>query len=200
MEKINLLAQALLCGEGDIYNINKSYILFASVNGHYISYVKEFIGSAAFDQYIDYKNGEVAIKAPILEQIYQSWYRNDIKVFTSYVDPSILSLDSVMLYINLFGKRHIDGISISTSIEPTYLRVLRSILEKKLKVPIILTRNTIKITNIDSLTHYLCGIAKVQHLIPFMTLLTNQEIEKVKEKKLIEGEKRKYAKYHHINV
>ncbi|MEI2356287.1 hypothetical protein [Mesobacillus zeae] len=177
---------AALLSEGDFDSYSsKSNILKVPFDKKKSLYLAELISCSNLKPYIniDLKKGQFNIHShQVLETLRNQWFRKQTKVFSTVLDPGLLSLQSIILSINLFGTRKVGSISIPTNIDKDFLRAVCYCMEYHLKVPVIPSVNHIKITNIPKLILNSMAFLPAIHSAEFVNFLT------VKEKKQIMGE------------
>lgn len=102
---------------------------------------------------IEPKRGQLVIHScnKLISRYHESWYENNEKVFSKKLDPKIITFESIILCIILFGSRKLEFITIPTSIHKDYLRTLIFCISHHLNVPILPASNQIKIANIPDL-------------------------------------------------
>lgn len=179
----NLLLASLM-SEGEIsFSIkgNQSYIVvpFSKEKSYYLSNhikhnnLKEFV-------IVEPQREQMKIVYyTIFKNLVEGWFENGLKIFSKRLDPSLITYQSIILCINLFGIRKLEGISIPTSIDKRFIKNLSYCIEKNLGVTVIPGKNSIKIPDVTTL--FLKNIEKVSTFdsTELANFLTNQEKNKL---------------------
>lgn len=111
----------------------------------------------------------------LINSYYDSWYENNQKVFSRKLDPDIITFQSIILCIILFGSRKLEFISIPTSVHKEYLRTLIFCISHYLNVPILPASNQIKIANIPDLFLTTTDLISVIDGVELSNFLTPKE-------------------------
>lgn len=166
-QELHNLILACLIGEGEhsrdghilnaIYTQDKTLFL--------INFIKEY-DLKDFVSIEPYKS-KLTIKTVDLVLYKKAWYEGQNKIFSKRLDPDLLTLKSIILCAILFGNRRIEKISINTSVDSNYVRTLAIAMEQHLKVPVIPSKNQLKICDIPNFV--------IQH-IDHLTMLENAEL------------------------
>lgn len=132
---------------------------------------------------IEHQKGQYSIHSyPYLKVLKDQWYKGNTKIFSNVLDPKLISLESIIICINLFGSRKLETISIPTSIDRNYIRSVSYCIEQHLKVPVVPSINQLKITNIPKFIQSTLAEIPAIHSAELVNFLTDKE-----RKKMIEG-------------
>lgn len=180
------LAIASLIGEGEFDTISSENSLMVPFDKKKALYLAELIKENNLKKHleIDLKKGQFLIHShSVLEKLRNQWYVNNKKVFTMVLDPNLLSLQAIVIGINLFGSRKLESISIPTNIDKDHLRSLSYCIEHHIKVPVVPSGNHIKITNVPKFILYSVNEIPTIHSAELVNFLTDKE-----KKRIIEGD------------
>jgi len=183
IELKNLIIASLM-SEGEIFyskNKGESYLLvpFLKEKSYYLS---NHIKHHNLKEYIivePHKEQMKIVYKSIYEGLVAQWYEQGQKIFTKRLDPSLITYKSIIICINLFGSRKLEGISIPTSVDKRYLKNLSYCIEKNLEITVIPGKSQIKIPEVPRL--FLSTIDKVSTFdsTELANYLTNQEKNKL---------------------
>ncbi|MCM3441362.1 hypothetical protein AB3Z07_27780 (plasmid) [Metabacillus halosaccharovorans] len=151
------------------FNIEKSYYL--------LSYLKQY--SLQDIVSVKSKREQITIISPILEEVYDDWYEKGVKKFSIKGDNSLLTFNSIITSINLFGERKVEGVSIFTSTDKRYLKNLAYSLEKILGTTVLPLKNNIKIPDFTSWFLKSYKYLSVLNSAEMSNFLTNQEKKQI---------------------
>ncbi|MGN7299754.1 hypothetical protein [Ferdinandcohnia sp. SAFN-114] len=183
VELKNLILASLM-SEGEIsysQNSSESYLVvpFSKEKSYYLSNhikhhnLKEFIIVEPHKEQM-----KIAFNS-IFEELVAQWYEEGLKIFSKRLDPSFITYQSIIICINLFGSRKLEGISIPTSVDKRFLKNLSYCIEKNLGITVIPGKNQIKIPEVPSL--FLENIDRTSTFdsTELANFLTNQEKNKL---------------------
>ncbi|MFC0273761.1 hypothetical protein ACFFIX_20450 [Metabacillus herbersteinensis] len=114
-----------------------------------------------------------------LNKLVHQWYQDGNKIFSKKLDPKLLNYHSIILCINLFGSRKIEGISVPTNVDKRFLRTITYCIEKCIHVSVIPGRGQIKIPDVPNL--FIDNVEEINAIdsTELANYLTNQEINKL---------------------
>lgn len=184
IEELKNLLIASLMSEGELsfsQKNSKSYLVvpFSKEKSYYLS---NHIRHHNLKEYVivePHKDQMKIINNLLSEEFIEQWYENGLKIFSKRLDPSLITYQSIILCINLFGTRKLEGISIPTSVDKRFLKNLSYCVEKNLGITVIPGKNQIKIPEVPNL--FLKNIEKVSTFdsTELANFLTNQEKNKL---------------------
>lgn len=179
----NLLIASLI-SEGHVLVFNNQ-----KITEFYVPYLKEK-AYYLFNYLKTYDLGDFVIVEPRkkqfkillkngLDNLINEWYEDGNKIFNLRLGDVYLNHNLIILYINLFGSRKIEGIGIPTTIDKEYLQTLTYCIEKILKVDVVIGNNQLKIPDVPMLF-----INSIDHLSSIdssemANFITNQEKEQL---------------------
>ncbi len=173
------LAIAVLMGEGVIHEG-----LYTEFPPEKSGYIRNYIIFNKLDDYVQIKpdSGDLYIRShPIIDELINQWYEKESKIFSHHLDPGKLSYSSIMLWVNIYGKRRVETIEITTNVEEEHLRKLSYCIEKHIQSPLIIGRNTLKIPHIHDF--YLNSIRFTLNDASFLSsFLHPNELKKLKSR------------------
>ncbi len=142
------------------FDMHKSYYLFNYLHQHRLN--KEVIVEPKKNQ----------IKIPLLNpdhaQMVNEWHdHNANKIFQKYFGNQYLNYHAVILTINLFGKRKIESIGISTSTNREHLQTLAHSFSQTINQYVYIANKDINIPDIVTLC---------QRNVPLLTALDSAEL------------------------
>ncbi len=107
------------------------------------------------------------------------WYEGCLIIFSKRLDTSFITYQSIIICINLFRSRKLEGIYIPTSVDKRFLKNLSYCIEKNLGITVIPGKNQIKIPEVPSL--FLENIDRTSTFdsTELANFLTNQEKNKL---------------------
>lgn len=184
-KNIEVLAVASLLSEGDFDHLQAGTVLKVPFDTKKTLYLMDFIKENRLENYIDInvKRGQFNIHShPVLGGVKQQWYNDKRKIFSMILDPKLLNLQSIIMCINLFGIRKSESITIPTSIEKDHIKAVSYCIEQLLKVTVVPTPTSIKITNIPKFIVNSIKEIPATHSAELINFLTEKE-----KKKIIEG-------------
>lgn len=179
------LAVACLITEGEFRSSANGTALitpFEKSNGLYLA---EIIKENSLKEHIEinFKKEQFTLCShSVLDELRTQWYADNKKIFSMVLDPHLLSLQSIVMGINLFGSRKLESISIPTNINKDHLRALSYCIEHHIKVPVVPSANHIKITNVPKFILNLVNELPTIHSAQLVNFLTDKE-----KKRIIEG-------------
>lgn len=179
------LAIACLIGEGEFIPSQNDIELKVPFDKKKALYLAEIIKENNLKKYIqiDLKKGQFTLNShPILEMLKSQWNSGNNKIFSMILDPNLLSLQSIVICINLFGSRKLESISIPTNIDKEHLRALSYCIEQHIKVPVVPATNHIKVTNVPKFILNSVNEIPTIHSAELVNFLTDKE-----KKRIIEG-------------
>ncbi|RHW35975.1 hypothetical protein D1B31_17965 [Neobacillus notoginsengisoli] len=180
------LAIASLIGEGEFCTTTKSPVLKVPFDRKKAFYLAELIKeNNLINLYleIDLKKGQFSLHShPILEELRNQWYAKNKKVFSMVLDPGLLSLQAIIIGVNMFGTRKLESISIPTTTDKDHLKALSYCIGQHINVPVLPTTNQIKITNVPKFILNSLNEIPAIHSAELVNFLTEKE-----KKKIIEG-------------
>ncbi len=101
-------------------------------------------------------------------RLVNEWYNNEgEKIFRKYFGTSFLTYEAIIITINLFGKRKIEAIGISTSINKRSLQTLSYSINKILNQYVYVSNKQINIPDITNLC---------KKNVPHLTALDSAEL------------------------
>lgn len=183
---LNDFILAALISEGQ-WDLETPNVLKIPVSKDKALYLAEILREEDLSNYVQVntKNWEISIFCPIdIRQNYENWFEGNVKVFSKFLDPRLLTLNAIILCINLYGERQLEAIKITTNVETKYIKILAYCIEKHLKVPVVPAKNNIKITNVASfISNYMNLISAIQStgLINYLTTKERKILTKEKE-------------------
>lgn len=149
------LTVAALMGEGELYKTSKEEIgLYVPYDTSKTVYIQNYLLHNSLEPFvtIDIRKGELYIfPYSTIESYFDQWFRGPEKIFSSQLDPGLLTPQSILIWINLFGNRNIDSVVVSTNVSKPYLRNLAYCIEGHLKSQVVIGRKSLKIHDIESL-------------------------------------------------
>jgi len=179
----NLLIASLM-SEGEFslsQNNSQSYLVvpFSKEKSYYLSNHIKHHNLKEFVIVEPHREQMKIVFNSLFEELVERWYENGLKIFSKRLDPSLITYQSIILCINLFGTRKLEGISIPTSVDKRFLKNLSYCIEKNLGITVIPGKNQIKIPEVPIL--FLKNIEKVSTFdsTELANFLTNQEKNKL---------------------
>ncbi|UNL87438.1 hypothetical protein [Priestia koreensis] len=154
MGKLQDLILACLLSEGEIEYSEKQYELKAEFKSETLDYLKSYVSEYSLQPYVEihHRRNELVIQASSLENTYEKWYRNDMKIFSNRMDPKNMTFHAIILALNLFGVRKYESLHLKTSIQKEKLPMLTHILRYHIgDVSIVPGQREIKIFNVVQL-------------------------------------------------
>lgn len=184
-KNMEMLAIAALCSEGEIVNgpDNKS-VLKVPFDRKKSMYLSELIKDSNLKAYMDIdlkKNQFILHSHSVLDKLKNQWYQGQKKIFSNTLDPKLLTIQSIIVSINLFGTRKLESVSISTNIDKDYLRTISYCMAYYLKVPVIPSINHIKIMNVPKFILASVNDIPAIHSAELVNFLTDKEKKKIME-------------------
>lgn len=181
---ITNLAIAGLISEGEFDIFSDVPVLKMPLHRKKTSYLRSIITESHLEDYIDVdiNRGQISIHShTCLANLKDQWYDEKKKIFSKYVDPNNLSLDSVLMAITLFGIRKLETIYIPTSVEKDYIIRLVYCVEHHLNVPVIPGANHIKIARVKQVILSNYADIPAIHSAELINLLTKKEKRRLLE-------------------
>jgi len=180
-----LLAIAGLISEGEFDLFQDGAVLKVPFDTKKTLYLMDYIKEHRLEGFVEInlKRGQFSIHShPALNQLKEQWYKNMRKIFSMVLDPQLLNLQSIIMSINLFGIRKSESLTIPTSIDKEHIKTVSYCIEQLLKVTIIPTPTSIKVTNIPTFIMNSIKEIPATHSAELINFLTEKE-----KKKIIEG-------------
>lgn len=116
-------------------------------------YISSFIKHHQLLNFVENNNEshELRIKIPISLKSYVSyWFEDQQKIFKrNFITEE--DYQAIIIFINLFGQRQLEGVAISTTVEQRYLITLSFTIGRLLNVKTFLSNRSIKIPDITEL-------------------------------------------------
>lgn len=180
-----ILAVAALLSEGEIVsNIRNEFVLQVPFDRKKSMYLSELIRDSNIKSHMDInlkKDIFILHSHPILEKLKKQWYQGQTKIFSKSLDPKLITVQSIIIAINLFGTRKLESVSIPTNIDKEYLRTISFCMEHHLKVPVIPSTNHIKFTNVPKFIQNSIFDIPAIHSIELVNFLTEKEKKMIME-------------------
>jgi len=179
-------AIAGLISEGDYDIFSKSPVLKIPIifTRRKITYLHDIIKEMKPFIDINIKKGQLNVSThSVLKELREQWYEGNVKIYSKYLDPNLITVESIIICANLFGIRRLENITIPTSVSKDYIRGLAFCIERHLKAPVIPGKNQIKITNIPFVATTIIREVPTIHSVEFLHFLTESE-----KRKIVEGE------------
>ncbi len=117
-------------------------------------YLRNYLKSFELGTFVDVEIRKEEMRIVLNDGLYQlvnQWYEGNAKVFNTKIATEYLNNHAVILCINLFGTRKVEGIGIPTSISKSYLRTVSFSLEKILNLNVVIGNNQLKIIQVAEL-------------------------------------------------
>lgn len=181
---LNNLAIAALISEAEYDIFSVEPILKVPFDQKKSFYLAEVIKDCNLKAFIDFdlRKGQFTIHShSVLKRLRQQWYKDNTKIFSMKLDPDLITLQSIVMCINLFGSRKLESISIPTNIEKEHIKAISYCIEQHLNVPVIPSPNQIKITNVPRFI--VAAIAEIPaiHSAELINFLTEKEKKRIME-------------------
>ncbi|MFD1736243.1 hypothetical protein ACFSCX_06650 [Bacillus salitolerans] len=155
MKPIDYFIIGCLIGNGDIQKIEGEDHLYFSFEKHKTTYLQNFMLHHSLFSSItaDFQKGEGFILPNLfMNEVIKKWYSEGVKIFSKGPDPFLVPFESIVIAINLFGKRQIENIILYSSVKKEYLNILSYSISKQLDLPsVISSSNSIKIYDAPAL-------------------------------------------------
>ncbi|MBF0706755.1 hypothetical protein IQ283_09055 (plasmid) [Alkalihalobacillus hwajinpoensis] len=187
------LITAALIGEGylDTYNNEAELVIpFAREKSFYLYNLlkdKTYKDSIKFEA----RRGQFKIDISDNFSLVDSWYEKGQKVFKKELAFKYLSFRSVVIAVNIFGERKIEGISVPSTIPSKYIRTLSYCIERKLNLTVVSGKNCIKIPEVPILF-----LDTYKNLDTFDSTQLLSYLTKAEKNKLVEISIRKSGEYY----
>lgn len=182
--KLKDLATALVIGKGEIVSTEISSFIYSEINKEKIRYLKDYISTTSLPNHrVTIDDRSIALHGEnITSWALKTFYKGEEKIFCSRLDISKLSLNSIVLWINIYGRRNEDYIEVPTTVNTDYLRVLMYCLEQRLGVTILAGHKHLKIFNIKKIYDNFIPHVSINHLAVFANYFSRKEyLELVKQ-------------------
>lgn len=180
-----IIAALISTGEIDRCN-NEEWTLRVPFSIEKSYYLLNFLKQHSLNDYVivETKREQIKLISPLLVHYYNQWYKEGDKIFSKKADPSLLSFNSIITSVNLFGERRLEGLSIQTSVCTAFVKNLTYCLEKSLETTVLPSRGLIKIPNVNALFVKFYNELSLLDSTEMSNYLTNQEKKNIlKEKK-----------------
>ena len=179
---LNHLVIASLMGEGEIYtDKNKKKGIYVTFDPSKVVYLQNYILHNSLEEFVKVTEitGELYILPnDFIQNYYMQWFKEEEKIFSNQLNHKLLTYQSILIWINLFGSRSLDSVVISTSVVKSYLRNLSYCIEKHLKTPVVPGRNSLKIHDVENL--FLTTMKfPINDSTSVATFLTQRELKKL---------------------
>lgn len=187
------LITAALIGEGylDTFNDKDQLVIpFAKEKSFYLyNLLKDntYKDSIKFEA----RRGQFKIDISDNTSIAHSWYENGQKVFKKELAFKYLSFRAVVIAVNVFGERKIEGISVPSTISMEYIRTLSYCIERKLNLTVVSGKNCIKIPEVPNLF-----LETYKNLDTFDSTQLLSYLTKAEKSKLVEISTRKSEEFY----
>lgn len=183
----NLLSLAIagLIAEGEFDLFSDEPILKIPIDERKICYLQNTVHEGKLHQFVKIDTGReqfIIHSHSILIYLKRQWYRGNEKIFSNILDPDLITLQSIILSMNLFGIRKLETIAIPTTIHKDFIKSISFCMERHLSVPVVPCPNLIKITNIPYVITKGVTNIPTYHSAELINFLTRKE-----KKQLIEG-------------
>ncbi|WP_066412901.1 hypothetical protein [Sutcliffiella cohnii] len=176
------LILAALLGDGDMYKDDeKGQCLYVNYSPSKTDYLQNYILHNDLEKYVDVKGktGELFIhNNDYLQKYYEQWFKEKEKIFSNQLNPKLLTYQSIILWINLFGSRSLDSVVVSTTVIKPYLRNLSYCVEKHINTTVVPGKNALKIHDIEQLFINTMKIS-INDSSTIATFLTQKEFKKL---------------------
>ncbi|GLO68290.1 MULTISPECIES: hypothetical protein [Oceanobacillus] len=130
---------------------------------------------------IDSESNEMTIYLTVeYIDLVDHWHDNSEKIFKKNFLKST-DIQAIILCLNLFGVRQVEGIAFSTTIKQAYLFTLSYTLKSLLNVNVIFSKNQLKITDVSKLLLEVIGKTSSKNSSYIAAYLNSKEKEKLIE-------------------
>ncbi|MBU8908075.1 hypothetical protein [Desertibacillus haloalkaliphilus] len=178
------LCIAALLGQGDILtNSNQRSYIYVSFAEEKYAYIKEYLDTYQLNNYIELTSNDFkTVEFDFLKHYKDLWYINDMKIFHMDAKHMNLSLVSIIMWINLFGKTQVEGTSITTNINDQYIRNLCFYLERLLQIPAIPKKNKVKLFHLYLAYEKVINHTNLIHTTQYINYLSQHEVTTIKNR------------------
>jgi hypothetical protein len=184
LQTLYKLATASLISEAEFDNFSSDLMLKSPISIKKFSYLEDILRESNLNSYIklDPKKEQFTIHShTLLQDIKKQWYIGNSKIFSKILDPGLIDIQTIVICINLFGTRKSENITIPTSIVKDQIKGVSFCIEQHLKVPIIPSSNSIKITNLPLFIGSILKEVPTIHSTELINFLTDKEKKKIAE-------------------
>lgn len=173
-------AIAALISEGEYLDEHTISIPF--YNHKKILYLNEMLSQKQLKDYVivNMKKRQMDINVKSLPDLKNEWYMNNIKTFSLMVNPDLISLESIIMAMNLFGNRKLETITIPTTVDKAFMRTLSMCMEVHLKVNVVPGNGHYKIYDIPNLVLHTIDHTLTIHSAELTNFLNVKEQKKLK--------------------
>ncbi|WP_368502717.1 hypothetical protein AB3N04_01060 (plasmid) [Alkalihalophilus sp. As8PL] len=159
---------ASLIAKGEIvYNRERKYLLKTTISREKHDYFLSLLNLNHINKsiYFDTVDGTLVIAHPSMESIYNKWYKNGEKIFSTRLEHTRLNLSIILLMFNLYAEKQKYNISIETTVSYQQLRTLLYCIQFHLNTPLDVVEKhpKIKVSNTIQLYQELCRDAPIIH-------------------------------------
>ncbi|MDO6657400.1 hypothetical protein [Anaerobacillus sp. 1_MG-2023] len=187
------LITAALIGEGYLDNYNAKDELVIPFAKEKSFYLYNLLKDNSYKDSIRFEARRGQFKIDITDNIslVQSWYESGQKVFKKELAFKYLSFRSVVIAVNVFGERKIEGITVPSTIPNEFIRTLSYCIERKLNLTVVSGKNCIKIPEVPNLF-----LETYKNLDTFDSTQLLSYLTKAEKSKLVEISTRKSEEFY----
>lgn len=115
------------------------------------------------------------------EQLVDKWYKEQKKIFS--INPQILTIESIFIWIHLFGQRRVENLEVATSLtNEIYIRNLIYCIGKQINLVMLPGSNSVKFPQVKEVFYRALKYSLKDSTL-IASLLTKKEVKQITEKR-----------------
>ncbi|MDC3424290.1 hypothetical protein NC797_07180 [Aquibacillus sp. 3ASR75-11] len=177
------LVIASLISEGELLDINGESELHVPFTREKSVYLYNYLRNNNLKEYVSVEPRKEQFKINLNEELrclVSKWFIKGTKIFSKNLGL-LLNFNAIILCINLFGTRKLEGIGISTTVHKDFLKTLSYCIEKMLSLSVIPGKNQLKIPEVPVLLLETMDKISTIESTEIANYLTNAEKNKLRE-------------------
>jgi len=187
---VNLIT-AFLLGEGEISKDQDHYILTSELNESAVNYLKSLLKDEVSEsdffisEWITGDYASLVFTEKIMNSFYTSWYQEGQKLFHPEQFNGHFSLETFIIFINIYGHRDSQGVTMKSSIHPAYKKALALYIKNHLNIDLVpYNQNRVfKSFDMPDLLSNIHHAASVRHMAHFFQMINNRDIKDARKER-----------------
>ncbi len=163
-------------GEYPFNNKREVYSYVTPVKLESRGYLKHYIEHHGLNRWVRLGREHLYfLKNNYVDSFLSNYYLHGRKLLTTRLQPSCVTIQAVYLWLNIFGTRVMDGLSVATTVSPEYIPTMIYCVEFYLDGPITASQGSVKVRDLKQLYLKLVNKGTITDTAKFIHYLSRKE-------------------------